>query len=155
MAKDYDFQAAIDEINHSIDMVEEKLYQGLRRIGEESIRIMRETNEKMGRDYQDQTGNLRSSCGYAIAVNGNILQIGGFIGTKEGKETGESLARRIAINESANRFCLVLVAGMEYASYVQAMGYDVMESAEINAIKRAKELTDILISRYGNKENNG
>ena len=48
-------------------------------------------------------------------------------------------AREIA-KEYPNDMCLIVVAGMKYAAYVSAKGYDVIEGAELLAEEQAKKL---------------
>lgn len=111
--------------------------------------------------YQNRTHNLRSSIGYALAQNGAIIKEGGFkkgsgqgenmqkvsFSTKEGKnvnfwakgpsgdgsvgsEKGRELAENIATS-SRDRYALAVVAAMPYAQYVNDMGFNVMDNAEI------------------------
>lgn len=134
-----------NEIRRQMEAVNLKIQAGifeeLKLIGREAVNIMRSTKAN---DYTDQTGNLRSSCGYAVAFNGTLKAQSGFEVVKDGydgSEEGEALARRIAIEDSqGQRWALVLVAGMNYASYVQNLhGRDVMESATVIAENMARE----------------
>lgn len=94
---------------------------------EEITNAARSTNS-----YQDQTGNLRSSIGCIVIVDGRIIQEYGFtqvkdgaLGVTEGKGFAHSLAARFP-----KGVAIVAVAGKEYASYVADKGYDVLDSAE-------------------------
>lgn len=85
--------------------------------------------------YQDQTGNLRSSTGYVIVKNGQIISGSGFSsvsGGSEGTQVGPTFARQLA-SEFPRGIVLIVVAGMNYAAYVEAKGYDVLTSSEILA----------------------
>lgn len=88
---------------------------------------------RTGRKYTDQTGNLRSSTGYAIVYNGRIVKQSNFEKVKqtatEGAVTGKELIRQLASSYS-DGLVLILVAGMDYAVYVEARGYNVLNSAE-------------------------
>ena len=105
-------------------------------------------------NYKDQTGNLRNSIGYVIAINGKILENGFSNGSytrtkkdgtadmrfkisqkewKEGKKIGYDLALQIA--KETPEISLVVVAGMKYASHVESKGINVLTSAE-NMAKR-------------------
>lgn len=82
--------------------------------------------------YRDRTGNLRSSVGCIVIVDGKIIQEYGFEqvnsgvqGTTDGKEFAYSLADRFP-----KGIAIIAVAGKEYASYVADKGYDVLDSAE-------------------------
>jgi hypothetical protein len=77
--------------------------------------------------YRDVTGNLRSSVGYAIIIDGKILDQN-FTGANEGVSKGKSLARELASQQP--EIALVIVAGMKYASQVESRGRNVLTSAE-------------------------
>lgn len=73
--------------------------------------------------WNDDTGNLRSSIGYVIMYDGEV-RFENFQ-TYNGKgQDGASTAKSFA-HEIASRYptgiALVIVAGMEYASYVEAI----------------------------------
>lgn len=108
---------------------------------EEITNAARSTNS-----YTDRSGNLRSSVGCIVIVDGRIIQEYGFEqvkqgaqGVTDGKEYAYSLAARFP-----KGIAIVAVAGKEYASYVADKGYDVLDSAEILAkevvTKSLKEL---------------
>lgn len=98
--------------------------------GEVCLNVARSTNS-----YKDQTGNLRSSIGYAVAVDGRIINQSDFQtvkkgghGSKQGAEFTKKIARRFP-----KGICLIVVAGMEYAIHVENRGYDVLDNAELTA----------------------
>lgn len=86
-------------------------------------------------NYLDQTGNLRSSIGAVVVVNGKVVRRAGFQsvnggskGTNEGRDFATELAAHIP-----SGIAIILVAGMEYALHVVARGRDVLQSAELEA----------------------
>ena len=93
--------------------------------------------------YEDQTGNLRSSVGYAVLINGQVIQSGHVDKIKNGDEgVAEGLAflqKRIK-KASKKGVCLIVTAGMNYAEYVEARGYVVLLSAEQKAPVLVKQL---------------
>jgi len=132
--------------------IEEIIIRNLQSIGTYAVNIARDnTQPKKNKDgspgggtsYLDDTGNLRSSIGYIILKNGEIVDDSKFPQTKgtatEGKETGYSAAKRIA-SEYSNKYVLVIVAGMNYASYVEKKDYDVLTFTESEARRKAKDL---------------
>lgn len=100
-------------------------------------------NEAVERgSYRDRTANLRSSVGYVVLVDGRVVggafgQGGG--GVHEGETEGRRLAEEVA-REFPRGIVLIVVAGMRYASYVAARGYDVLDSAELLAERIVPEL---------------
>jgi phage gpG-like protein len=102
----------------------------LQMIGEEAVNTARTS-----RRYLDQTGNLTSSIGYVILRRGSIVNKAGFDKTKEGDEgvrQGESLATSLA-KDYPHDFALIVVAGMDYAAYVEAKGLGGMTAAELQS----------------------
>ena len=109
-------QSEIDAyIDQSIDKALEVIVNTFLYVGESCIREARDNGS-----YMDQTGNLRSSIGYVVVVDGQIVRKNvvdlvknGTEGTKE----AEAFLERIA-SEHSSGICLIVVAGMNYASYV-------------------------------------
>ena len=104
-------------------------------IGEQCIKIARE----MG-DYNDITGNLRSSIGYIVLSNGTVKQYGAPV-QKSGKAgdgsagvaTGNELLTKLKA-EYPYGVVLILCAGMEYAAFVENVrGKHVLIDAELEA----------------------
>ncbi len=100
-------------------------------MGEECVKYAREHG-----NYQDRTGNLRSSIGYVILDNGKIIVQGGFEKTlkgSDGQAKGKAFIQDL-ISKHSKGIVLIVVAGMEYAEYVEAMeNYDVITSSELLA----------------------
>jgi hypothetical protein len=84
------------------------------------------------RTYTDQTSNLTNSIGYAVAQGGKPVYYGGFIQPGEGQEAGLKVAMEMAA-KTPSTFSLIIVAGMDYAAYVEDMGYNVILPAELKA----------------------
>ncbi len=77
--------------------------------------------------YPDRTGNLRNSIGYVVGKDGRAVQQGDFSGP--GGQEGKRFAHALLSNHSKG-IVLLVVAGMNYAAYISAKGYDVLDSAE-------------------------
>ncbi len=98
--------------------------------GELCLNVARSTNS-----YKDQTGNLRSSIGYVVAVDGRIVSQSSFETVKEGgqgSKQGAAFAKQL-VRRFPKGICLIVVAGMEYAAHVKNRGYDVLDSSELTA----------------------
>lgn len=98
-------------------------------------RVRNEATERGS--YRDRTGNLRRSVGYVVLVDGRVASeaFDGGEGGAEGRRLSLEVARRFPRGA-----VLVVVAGMRYASYVAARGYDVLDSAELMAERIVPEL---------------
>ena len=130
------------DINKHVDaFVKDKLkrmFETLSFVGIEAVNYAKEHGS-----YQDQTGNLRSSVGYAVIYNGNI-QKQSMSGRGEGVSAGKEL-----IDELAEQFnqgmVLVVVAGMEYAAAVESLNFDVITGSSF----AAEELLTFLRQKLG------
>lgn len=116
--------------DHLQDRAEEKIFKLLSAGGEEFVKIARTKGS-----YHDQTGNLRSSIGYIIAIDGEIVSEN-FKESDKGsdKNTGRVKGRQVAEDISLsypNGYIIVGVAGMDYAAAVEARGCDVVTSGNI------------------------
>lgn len=115
-----------------LQLIENLILTNLSYLGEKALIECRSNA-----NFIDRTGNLRSSMGYIIVKNGKVLGKNGFenqIGTtifgKQGAETGENLALKLASNQEKDKYVLIVVAGMNYAVYVESKNYNVLTSAE-------------------------
>ena len=97
------------------------LIRSLQYCGEQVLNTARSTNS-----YKDQTGNLRSSLGYVVAVDGRVVY------QSDGSEKGAAFAKKL-VRRFPHGVCLIVVAGMEYAAHVKNKGYDVLDSSELLA----------------------
>jgi hypothetical protein len=79
--------------------------------------------------YTDQTGNLRNSIGYVVLLNGRVFSAK----QSERPETQSLLAE--VIPQFQNGIALIVAAGMEYAGYVEARGFNVITSSRLLAQK--------------------
>lgn len=124
--------------------------------------------------YTDRTGNLRSSTGYAVVLDGKIIhqssfgkihgqgensQLVDFVVKKgknkgkrvrywtkgasgdgsEGSRIGKELLYQL-VSQYSNGLALIVVAGMNYAVYVEAKALNVLNSAEDLAKKLVPEM---------------
>jgi hypothetical protein len=130
-----------------VDMVQQKQIARLQKLGEMCL-----TEARLNKGYMMQTGALTSSTGYTIFVDGVAVhtQFDAASGAESnaaqiGMKTGESLAE--SIGKQTTGVALVVVAGMNYAAYVEAKGKNVLSSAEHLAERELPKLLDGLVSQ--------
>ena len=134
-----EFITIVEEQLHTFnDRIEDLLLNGLIRIGERAVNIARQHHR-----YKDQTGNLTSSVGYAIVKDGKVVMESSFEQTRptatEGSNKGRSFAHSLA-KAYPEGIALVVVAGMNYAAYVERRGLGGMTEAELRARNDAEKL---------------
>lgn len=117
------------QVNAFQDRLEKATVYMLQYMGEELAKYAKDQH-----NYQDQTGNLTNSIGYAVVKQGKILNYGGEIQPGEGAAEGLKVAEQMAA-KLPNSFSLIIVAGMNYAAYVEARGYNVILPAQLKAMK--------------------
>lgn len=117
-------------IDAQAERIEEEAVSNLEYAGEQAVATARQTQS-----YTDRSGNLRSSVGYVVVKDGEIVRKSGFVKVKDGDD-GVSEGERFAVS-LAGRYpegiVLIVVAGKNYAVYVARKGYDVLDSAQLEA----------------------
>lgn len=89
-----------------------------------------------GGTYTDQSGNLRSSIGYAVLMNGQVIQsdcVDKIKNGDEGVSEGQKYLQSRIKKANKKGIVLIVTAGMNYAEYVEAKEYIVLSSAELKA----------------------
>ena len=109
------------------ERVEKATLKELQEMGEKLV-----TYAKNQHNYKDQSGNLTNSIAYAVVKEGKIVSYGGENQPGEGADTALKVATDYAASVP-NTFSLIVVAGMNYAAYVEAKGYNVILPAELKA----------------------
>lgn len=110
-------------LHKSADGISERVLQSLDRAGQRVVEIARST-----KTYQDKTGNLTASIGYGVYHKGVQYSVGGF-GHGVGEEKGKARLELLASQQKSKPYVLIVVAGMDYATYVERSGYVVLDAA--------------------------
>ena len=135
-----------NRMNQEIERRKRAIIAQLFYIGEECL-----TQARSGHIYKNQTGNLCSSIGYCILVDGEIVKEGEWKNVSggkgdgtEGKKQGVAFLHELADKQTSNGIVFLMVAGMPYAQYVEAMSLDVLDTSEQMAQRKIKEMLDRL-----------
>lgn len=108
--------------------------------GEEAVKLQRGSH-----GYLDQTGNLTSSIGYMVLDHGKVVSMSNFAqvatkkrgrpkGSKSGSSIGKQKAAELAAKYASDDLALVILAGMDYASHVEAKGLNVIDTAQLHVL---------------------
>lgn len=118
-------------INSKNEALEKRIVQILIEVGKlaasEAIRT---------REYTDRTYNLKSSTGFAVFKDGELIHEE-YDGTPEGEAEGKRLAK--FLGNSHEGYVLAVTAGMFYGVYLEAKGRNVLIGGAVagsNAIKK-------------------
>lgn len=122
------------------DIVTEEFQRGLSILGEKCVTRIRDRGYE--ESWRDQTGNLRSSIGYAIYSHGKKIIESAFAvvkGGTEGRNEGRKMVEELA-KKYSETYALVVLAGMNYAEIVERMdNKDVLASTELWAKTQVDE----------------
>lgn len=157
MAVSLKFKISKADIKRMLADRQERIVQAvifrIQRIGEQFV-----TNARDNGSYTDRTGNLRSSIGYVILVDGKQLSENfeyfppGDRTKKPKGKSGQSKAKEV-IKEIKTNFprgiVLICVAGMEYAAAVESRGYDVITASSDLAENALKEAIKTIAAKVG------
>ena len=107
-------------------------------IGQNAIKIAQEKRVTSGlKVYQNRTENLHNAPGACVVRDGKIVWMD--VAADAAHPEAKSNTEKLLIYCDKPRDGLYLADGMEYASYVRAKGYDVLDSAILYADKRITE----------------
>ena len=114
------------------ETLQEQIIIQLQYLGQECVSRIRGRGQS--ESWIDRTGNLRSSIGSAVYENGKKKLATAFesvFGGQEGSEAGKRMIDALA-KEYSQTYAMGVVAGMDYASYVENMnGKDVLASTRL------------------------
>ena len=130
-----------------LNEIEKKQIARLQRLGEMCL-----VEARTNKGYMMQTGALLSSTGYEVFVDGVAIHsqfVAASGAESNAAETGIKSGQSIAesIGKGTKGIALVVVAGMNYAAYVEAKGYNVLSSAEHLAERELPRMLEKLISK--------
>lgn len=132
------------QMNTTMAKVTQSIVNTMEYVGERCVEIARQKGS-----YNDITGNLRSSIGYAVIKAGRVVKqsiASPFAGPDGNGEKGAAEAKAF-LNKLVGAYpegvVLVIVAGMDYAVYVEAVHHkDVLTSASLEAEQLVVKLLD-------------
>lgn len=132
--------------DHFQDRAEEKILKLLQVGGEKFVEIARKSGS-----YNDQTGNLRSSIGYVIAKDGDVI-VENFKRSEKGSNGSEGISKGRQLAEEVSLsfpdgYILVGVAGMDYAVAVEARGQEVVTGANTQCNEYLKKALQTVFKR--------
>lgn len=104
-----------------------------------------QNHAKLSAAYKDQTANLKSSIGGVVLNNGKPVSYAGFDGSgSQGPEVGKTFLNQL-IETHKKGYVIILVAGMEYATYVENHhNLNVLKKTELKMLQELPGILDNL-----------
>jgi hypothetical protein len=134
-----------DEVNRQKEELYSKILNAFIYAGEDFIKNSREQGQDHAAgQYKDITGNLRNSIGYFIFQDGRIVSDQGKMQSPKELSILNEMIHSVADIIKPTGFQLIGFAGMNYASYVESKGYNVISyQADICLVDLAGYLEDL------------
>lgn len=135
------------QLKSAAENIEFDIIEAMKDAGERFVTDARDMKESQG-GFGDHSGNLRSSIGYAILKDGEVI-----FGDFKGKSAEGISAAKKTVEEVPKKkgFQLIGVAGMEYASAVESKGKNVISIQAEALIIDLKDHIKIIENRYNKK----
>lgn len=132
------------QVQYFQQQVELAMKMLLQEFGEELVAFAKDTHT-----YTDRTGNLTNSISYAIVRHKEILYY-----NEVQREEANAAALKVAMKMAENlsdAYSLIIVAGMNYAAFVESRGYNVILPAELKAKQEFTNKVKPLIDRVNKR----
>jgi hypothetical protein len=150
--------------------VDRTVIERFNRLGEELVKYAKIQHASSGHpeNYLDQSGNLTSSMGYVVVKDREVVYSSGFethppsaewlrknknrMIELNGKQVGADFAAELA-KQITQTYALIIVAGMNYAAYVEDMGYNVLIPAELKSKTDFPAMMNEMVDEVNKKAN--
>lgn len=119
----------LDELIRQID---EKTDKVLTEVGRDACRLAQNDG-----NYQNRTGNLRNGNGFCIVRDGEVVKME--VLTDGAHPEAVEKTENLMLYSSKPEDGLYLANGMEYGSFVESKGYEVLMSKKLYAARQIKK----------------
>jgi hypothetical protein len=117
---------------YSVERIEENQLKFAKMLDNVGLQCV--TEARKNGSYNDRSGNLRNSIGYVVLVDGRV-----YSGDQGSRPETQSLLAEV-IPQFRTGIALIVAAGMEYAGYVEARGFNVITSSRLLAQKLVPQM---------------
>lgn len=149
-----------DYLEKEVKKHQQRLVEMLHHVGQTVVNDIRTSHIS---NWDDKSGNLRSSVGYTICIDGVSVETSDFQrvdGPKRGEKPNEpdgSAEGRNFVQSLVPLFpkgiALIVVAGMEYATYVERLqNKTVLAQGELEARKLTAKMIEALNAKLNTKK---
>lgn len=123
------------KIEHNIPQVVSRLKNYEKKMTDELVVALVEAGKKIieiakdSHTYKNRTGNLEASTGFGVVIKGKLIGHGGFDDSFRGGNVGLEKLEKLVSEVNDNESAIIVVAGMDYAAYVERCGYLILDEA--------------------------
>ena len=119
-------------LDEFLDEVKEEIKQGMVEVAREGVDYSKATG-----NYQNHTHNLRSAPGAAVVMDGEIVDM--YIPAESGHQKAKEKTENLLLYGKRPKNGIILADGMEYASFVESKGYDVLSGGALHTEAEAQK----------------
>lgn len=132
-------KAKLTGLDEMKKLIQTNIKEAIVEAGEEAVLIQKEQNISQKKTYQNHTFNLRNAPGYSVIIDGK--EVARNVPTDSSHADAKAKTNKTLDQADKTGTGLILADGMEYASFVQAKGFDVVDSGLLHANKILNEKT--------------
>lgn len=126
------FKGDTKGLDELIKKIDEQTDRVLTEVGRDACRIAQQKG-----NYQNRTGNLRNANGFCVVLNGEITKME--VLTDGSHPEAVQQTENLMIYAPKDKDGLYLANGMDYASFVESRGYEVIMSEKLYAERQIKK----------------
>lgn len=119
-------------LDEFLNEAKDEIRQGMIEVAHEGVDYA-----KIHGEYKNHTHNLRSAPGAAVVVDGEIVDM--YIPSESGHQKAKEKTENLLLYGKRPKDGIILADGMEYASYVESKGYDVLSGGALHAEAEAQK----------------
>lgn len=126
------FKGDTSGLDALIEQIDERTHTVLTEVGRAACRLAMQDG-----NYQDRTGNLRNGNGYCIVENEEVVKME--VVTDGSHPEAVQQTENLLLYSKKPKDGLYLANGMDYASFVESKGYEVLMSKKLYAARQIKK----------------
>lgn len=119
-------------LDEFLDEAKDEIRAGMVEVAHKGVEYAKNTG-----NYRNRTHNLRSAPGAAVVMDGEITDI--YVPSEPGHGKAKEKTENLLIYGKRPRDGIILADGMEYASYVESKGYNVISQGALHIEAEAQK----------------
>lgn len=127
-----EFKGDTKGLDALIKQIDERSDAVLSEVGREACRLAQQDG-----NYQNRTGNLRNGNGYCVVRDGEVVKME--VLTDGSHPEAVQQTENLLLYSNKPEDGLYLANGMDYASFVESRGYEVLISKKLYAARQIKK----------------
>ena len=127
-----EFKGDTSGLDELLKQIDERTDKVLTEVGRDACRLAQQDG-----NYQNRTGNLRNGNGFCIVRDGEVVKME--VLTDGAHPEAVEKTENLMLYSSKPKDGLYLANGMEYGSFVESKGFEVLMSKKLYAARQIKK----------------